>query len=83
MLLSDSFISEYLVPGTTIISFGTLKYWLIIGGIFSANGTIGILGMALFAVAMYRKGEKASNKIALMWTLGTAMHSFVEQDYWD
>ncbi len=34
--------------------------------------------MALFAVAMYRKGEKRHpNKIALSWTLGTSIVSFV------
>ncbi len=34
--------------------------------------------MALFAVSMYRKGEKKHpNKIALNWTLGTAIVSFV------
>ncbi len=34
--------------------------------------------MALFAVAMYRRGEKKHpNKTALNWTLGTAIVSFV------
>jgi nitric oxide reductase subunit B len=34
--------------------------------------------MALFAIAMYRKGEKRHpNQLALNWTLGTAIMSFV------
>ena len=34
--------------------------------------------MALFALAMYRKGQKKHpNKLALDWTLGTAITSFV------
>jgi nitric oxide reductase subunit B len=49
-----------------------------IGGIFSALEPLAFLGMALFALAMYRKGEKNHpNKLALNWTLGTAIVSFV------
>ena len=37
-----------------------------------------ILGMAIYALAMARRGgRKASNRIALMWTLGCAVLSFV------
>ncbi len=49
-----------------------------IGGIFSALEPLAFLAMALFAVKMYRKGEKKHpNKTALNWTLGTAIMSFV------
>jgi nitric oxide reductase subunit B len=38
---------------------------------------LAFLAMALFAVAMYRKGEKRHpNKMALFWTLGTAIMAF-------
>jgi nitric oxide reductase subunit B len=49
-----------------------------IGGIFSALEPLAFLAMALFAINMYRRGEKKHpNKIALSWTLGTAIMSFV------
>jgi len=39
---------------------------------------LAFLAMALFAINMYRRGEKKHpNKIALSWTLGTAIMSFV------
>ena len=52
--------------------------WLVVGGIFSALEPLAFLAMALFAVNMYRKGEKKHpNKLALYWTLGSAIVSFV------
>ncbi|HRZ77088.1 MAG TPA: cbb3-type cytochrome c oxidase subunit I, partial [Bacteroidales bacterium] len=56
---------------------GVGKIWLIVGGIFSMLEPLAFLAMALFAVGMYRKGEKKHpNKLALYWTLGTAILSF-------
>ncbi|MCB0659354.1 MAG: cbb3-type cytochrome c oxidase subunit I [Saprospiraceae bacterium] len=78
VIVGLTFISGILGTGHHYYFIGTPKYWLIIGGIFSAMEPLAFLGMALFAVAMYRKGEKKHpNKIALMWTLGTAILSFV------
>lgn len=78
VIVGLTFISGILGTGHHYYYIGTPKYWLIIGGIFSALEPLAFLGMALFAVAMYRKGEKKHpNKIALMWTLGTAIVSFV------
>src|SRR5680860_55774 len=52
--------------------------WLVVGGIFSALEPLAFLAMALFAVNMYRKGEKKHpNTLALFWTLGSAIVSFV------
>lgn len=77
VIVGLTFISGILGTGHHYYYIGTPKYWLIIGGIFSAMEPLAFLGMALFAVAMYRKGEKKHpNKIALMWTLGTAIVSF-------
>jgi len=57
---------------------GVNKIWLIVGGIFSALEPLAFLAMALFAVNMYRKGEKSHpNKIALFWTIGSAIVSFI------
>jgi nitric oxide reductase subunit B len=78
VIVGLTFISGILGTGHHYYYIGAPKYWLIIGGIFSALEPLAFLGMALFAVAMYRKGEKKHpNKIALMWTLGTAIVSFV------
>lgn len=77
VIVGLTFISGVLGTGHHYYYIGTPKYWLMIGGIFSALEPLAFLAMALFAVAMYRKGErKHPNKIALNWTLGTAIVSF-------
>ncbi|MCC6683651.1 MAG: cbb3-type cytochrome c oxidase subunit I [Bacteroidia bacterium] len=77
VIVGLTFISGVLGTGHHYYYIGTPKYWLMIGGIFSALEPLAFLGMALFAIAMYRKGEKKHpNKIALSWTLGTAIVSF-------
>lgn len=78
VIVGLTFISGILGTGHHYYYIGVDKTWLIIGGIFSAMEPLAFLGMALFAVAMYRKGEKKHpNKTALNWTLGTAIVSFV------
>lgn len=78
IIVGLTFLSGILGTGHHYYYIGTGKMWLIIGGIFSAMEPLAFLGMALFALAMYRKGEKRHpNKIALNWTLGTAIVSFV------
>lgn len=78
VIVGLTFLSGVLGTGHHYYYIGTPKYWLMIGGIFSAMEPLAFLGMALFAVAMYRKGEKRHpNKMALTWTLGTAIISFV------
>ncbi len=78
VIVGLTFISGVLGTGHHYYYIGTPKYWLLIGGIFSAMEPLAFLGMALFAVAMYRKGEKRHpNTMALNWTLGTAILSFV------
>ncbi|MBL7774253.1 MAG: cbb3-type cytochrome c oxidase subunit I [Chitinophagaceae bacterium] len=78
VIVGLTFISGILGTGHHYYYIGVGKAWLIIGGIFSAMEPLAFLGMALFAIAMYRKGEKKHpNKIALSWTLGTAIVSFV------
>lgn len=78
VIVGLTFISGILGTGHHYYFIGVPKYWLIVGGIFSALEPLAFLGMALFAVFMYRKGEKNHpNKIALSWTLGTAIVSFV------
>lgn len=78
VIVGLTFISGILGTGHHYYYIGAPQYWLLIGGIFSALEPLAFLGMALFAIAMYRKGEKKHpNKIALSWTLGTAIVSFV------
>ena len=57
---------------------GAPRYWLMIGGIFSALEPLAFLGMAIYALAMAKKGgRRHPNKAALNWTLGSAIMSFV------
>lgn len=78
VIVGLTFISGILGTGHHYYFIGAGKTWLIVGGIFSALEPLAFLAMALFAVSMYRKGEKRHpNKIALVWTLGTAIVSFV------
>ena len=78
VIVGLTFLSGILGTGHHYFFIGTPKYWLMIGGIFSALEPLAFLGMALFAINMYRKsGRSHPNKIALMWTLGCAIMSFV------
>jgi nitric oxide reductase subunit B len=78
VIVGLTFISGILGTGHHYYYIGVGRVWLIVGGIFSAMEPLAFLGMALFAISMYRKGEKKHpNKIALNWTLGTAIVSFV------
>jgi len=78
IIVGLTFLSGILGTGHHYYYIGAPDYWLIVGGIFSALEPLAFLGMALFALAMYRKGGKDHpNKTALYWTLGCAITSFV------
>ncbi|MCG2419138.1 cbb3-type cytochrome c oxidase subunit I [Aequorivita sp. F47161] len=78
VIVGLTFLSGVLGTGHHYYYIGVNKIWLVVGGIFSALEPLAFLAMALFAVNMYRKGEKKHpNKIALFWTLGAAIVSFV------
>ncbi|MBS1589437.1 MAG: cbb3-type cytochrome c oxidase subunit I [Bacteroidetes bacterium] len=78
VIVGLTFISGILGTGHHYYYIGVGKVWLIVGGIFSALEPLAFLGMALFAIVMYRRGEKKHpNKLALNWTLGTAIVSFI------
>ena len=73
-----TFLSGILGTGHHYYYIGVNKIWLIVGGIFSALEPLAFLAMALWAVNMYRKGEKKHpNKTAILWTLGSAIVSFL------
>ncbi len=78
VIVGLTFLSGILGTGHHYYYIGVNKIWLIVGGIFSSLEPLAFLGMALFAVNMYRKGEKKHpNTLALYWTLGSAIMSFV------
>jgi nitric oxide reductase subunit B len=78
VIVGLTFLSGILGTGHHYYFIGAPKYWLMIGGIFSALEPLAFLGMALFAINMYRKsGRSHPNKIALLWTIGCAIMSFV------
>jgi nitric oxide reductase subunit B len=78
VIVGLTFLSGVLGTGHHYYYIGVNKIWIIVGGIFSALEPLAFLAMALFAVNMYRKGEKKHpNKLALYWTLGAAIVAFV------
>ena len=78
IIVGLTFLSGILGTGHHYYYIGTPKYWLLIGGVFSALEPLAFLGMALFAITMYRRsGREHPNKIALYWSLGCAIMSFV------
>ncbi|HEY0971877.1 MAG TPA: cbb3-type cytochrome c oxidase subunit I [Gemmatimonadales bacterium] len=53
---------------------GVPQYWLPIGGFFSALEPLALFGMAMFAYyAIRRSGLAHPNKLALHWTIGSAV----------
>ena len=78
VIVGLTFLSGILGTGHHYYYIGAPEYWLLIGGIFSALEPLAFLAMALFALKMYKKGgRKHPNKIAIYWTLGSAIVSFV------
>ena len=78
VIVGFTFLSGILGTGHHYYFIGTPKYWLWIGGLFSALEPLAFLGMAIYAVAMMKKGGKnIANKTAVAWTIGTAVMSFV------
>ncbi len=78
VIVGLTFLSGILGTGHHYYYTGGPDYWLMVGGIFSALEPLAFLGMTIFAVQMYRKGNKKHpNKLALYWTLSTAIVSFL------
>lgn len=78
VIVGFTFLSGILGTGHHYYYIGTPRYWLMVGGVFSALEPLAFLGMAIYAIAMARKGGKnVENRTALLWTLGTAVMSFV------
>ena len=78
IIVGFTFLSGILGTGHHYYYIGTPRYWLMIGGIFSALEPIAFLGMAIYAISMAKKGGKnTENKTALLWTIGCSVMSFV------
>ena len=78
IIVGLTFLSGILGTGHHYYYIGVPRYWLIVGGIFSALEPLAFLGMAIYALAMAKKGgRKHPNKTALTWTLGCAIMAFV------
>lgn len=78
IIVGLTFLSGILGTGHHYYFIGTPRYWLIIGGVFSALEPIAFLGMAIYAVTMMRRGgRRHPNRVALFWTVGCGIMSFV------
>src|SRR4029079_10476871 len=78
VIVGFTFLSGILGTGHHYYFIGTPSYWLWIGATFSALEPLAFLAMAIYAVGMARKGGRQHpNQMALMWTVGCALMSFV------
>ncbi len=78
IIVGISFLSGILGTGHHYYFIGTPSYWKPIGAVFSALEPLAFLGMAIYAVAMLRRGgRRHPNSIAVYWTVGSAIMSFV------
>jgi nitric oxide reductase subunit B len=78
IIVGFTFLSGILGTGHHYYYTGAPGYWLMVGGIFSALEPLAFLGMAMYAIVMARRGGRNHpNKLALQWTIGCAVMSFV------
>jgi nitric oxide reductase subunit B len=78
VIVGFTFLSGILGTGHHYYFIGVPKYWLMIGGLFSALEPVAFLGMAMYAIAMAKKGGRQHpNRLALTWTIGCAIMAFV------
>ena len=78
IIVGFTFLSGILGTGHHYYFIGAPEYWLIVGGVFSALEPLAFLGMAMYAVTMARRGGMSHpNRIALFWTVGCGVMSFV------
>ncbi len=78
IIVGLTFLSGILGTGHHYYWIGTPRYWLMVGGVFSALEPLAFLGMALYTVAMARRGgRRHDNRVALLWSVGCGIMSFV------
>jgi nitric oxide reductase subunit B len=78
VIVGLTFLSGILGTGHHYYWIGAPKYWLMVGGFFSALEPLAFLGMALYTVTMARRGgRRHDNRVALYWSVGCGIMSFV------
>ncbi len=78
IIIGLTFLSGILGTGHHYYWIGTPDYWLWVGGIFSALEPLAFLAMAIWALWITNQGgRRHPNRIALLWTVGAAIMSFV------
>ena len=78
VIVGLTFLSGILGTGHHYYFIGAPRYWLWIGGLFSALEPLAFFGMAVYAVVMVRgSGRQHPNALALHWTVGCAIMAFV------
>ncbi len=78
VIVGLTFLSGILGIGHHYYYIGTPRYWLWVGGIFSALEPLAFFGMAVYALAVARRGGRQHpNSLALSWTVGCAIMAFV------
>ncbi len=78
VIVGFTFLSGVLGTGHHYYYIGTPKYWLLVGGLFSALEPLAFLGMAIYGFTMAKRGGRTHpNRVALLWTVGCAFMSFV------
>lgn len=78
VIVGLTFLSGILGTGHHYYFIGAPRYWLWIGGVFSALEPLAFLAMAIYAISMAKRGGRAHpNRTALAWTIGCSVMSFV------
>lgn len=78
VIVGLTFLSGILGTGHHYYWIGVPRYWLWVGGIFSALEPLAFLGMAMYAYnVMRRSGLAHPNTLALHWTIGSAIFSAI------
>jgi nitric oxide reductase subunit B len=78
VIVGLTFLSGILGTGHHYYWIGVPRYWLWVGGIFSALEPLAFLGMAMYAYnIMRRSGLAHPNSLALHWTIGSAIFSAI------
>jgi nitric oxide reductase subunit B len=78
VIVGLTFLSGILGTGHHYYWIGTPRYWLWVGGVFSALEPLAFLGMAMYAYnTLKRSGLSHPNALALHWTIGSAVFSTI------
>ncbi|MFO0694614.1 MAG: cbb3-type cytochrome c oxidase subunit I [Polyangiales bacterium] len=78
VIVGLTFLSGILGTGHHYYYIGTPRYWLMVGGIFSALEPLAFLGMAIYGITLAKKAQRNHpNAISLYWTVGCCVMSFV------